>query len=260
MKKWMSFLLLALTLILAVGAAAEDMEPVYTIGGAELISAEEVVEGQVYQSELRRVGYSEYSWYYVTMPEDGQVVLYVQPSPVSGTVSASTASGKTIAHKKYEPNEGCALVVDAYKDERVYFNLYFGGWDKKTVYTLFTICFSGTHVQGEYPTTVLHATCTAPGREEYYCTICQQVTQANELPIIAHEAGEWKTEIPADCEHDGLAVQRCAVCEQELANREIAALGHMPSEKVTVSQASCLETFEILIDFIKADNKKFLHL
>ena len=54
MKKWMHFLLLAMVLAFAVGAVADEAEPLRTTGGEAMASAEVVSSDQLYHSTIRR--------------------------------------------------------------------------------------------------------------------------------------------------------------------------------------------------------------
>ena len=86
--------------------------------------------------------------------------------------------------------------------------------------------------------TVKEATCSAVGREENVCTICDAVLETREIETIDHSYGEWEIVTDATCVLDGEKQQTCSDCGALLESETIPAHGHADAW-VTVKEATC---------------------
>ncbi len=100
-----------------------------------------------------------------------------------------------------------------------------------------TMTESHTHVAGN-TAVVRAADCTRAGEEAVYCSVCGEVIEKREIPVVEHTPGQWGVAAEATCVTPGKAVTGCTVCGQEMT-KEIPAAGHNVGRWATVTYATC---------------------
>jgi hypothetical protein len=81
-------------------------------------------------------------------------------------------------------------------------------------------------------------TCKEAGYECYKCTNCGTEYMREELDIIDHISGDWKTVETATCSEDGYKIRKCTMCGEETHRETIPATGHSYEESI-VTEPTC---------------------
>lgn len=88
--------------------------------------------------------------------------------------------------------------------------------------------------------TVKEATCSAVGREENVCTICDTVLETREIAKSEHIPGKWEITQQPTCTQTGLMQQTCALCGALLGEPVVIdAHDHDNGAWRTVLEATC---------------------
>lgn len=101
-----------------------------------------------------------------------------------------------------------------------------------------TRCLRGEHEFSSTFTVDKESTCTEKGSKSKHCIYCGEKSEATELPLKAHQYGEWSVKIPASCDVKGVEARYCVVCNDE-QTRESAALEHEWSAWTVAVEATC---------------------
>lgn len=101
-----------------------------------------------------------------------------------------------------------------------------------------TRCLRGEHEFSSTFTVDKESTCTEKGSKSKHCIYCGEKSEATELPLKAHQYGEWSVKIPASCDVKGVEARYCVVCNDE-QTRESAALEHEWSAWTVTVEATC---------------------
>lgn len=92
-----------------------------------------------------------------------------------------------------------------------------------------------------YSENIVEPTCITGGYTTYKCS-CGDSYSADNTPALGHDMGGWSVKTEPTCIGKGVEVRECSRCDYE-ETREIPAKGHsLETEKVTVKEATCLET------------------
>ena len=79
------------------------------------------------------------------------------------------------------------------------------------------------------------ATCTEEGSESKVCTMCGKWLESREVPMIDHNPGDWMVERVTTCTVAGILAKKCTECSTILETQDIPVTGHSPGEwEVTV--------------------------
>lgn len=96
------------------------------------------------------------------------------------------------------------------------------------------------HSYGDW-TTVSAATCTAKGKRQRTCTVCNHVEEEEIAPLSAsgeHQWGEWNVTKEADCGVTGSRNHTCSVCHIT-ESEDIPALTHQWGNETILQAATC---------------------
>ena len=96
------------------------------------------------------------------------------------------------------------------------------------------------HGHAEAWITVKEATCSAVGREENVCTICDAVLETREIAKSEHIPGKWEITLQPTCTQAGLMQQTCALCGALIGEPVVIdAHDHDNGAWRTVLEATC---------------------
>lgn len=74
------------------------------------------------------------------------------------------------------------------------------------------------------------ATCTKEGSESKVCTMCGKWLDSREIPMIDHNPGDWMVERVTTCTVAGILAKKCTECSTILETQDIPATGHSPGD------------------------------
>ena len=95
------------------------------------------------------------------------------------------------------------------------------------------------HEHNENVVETTPATCTAPGKEVYKCSVCGKTIKTNVLPALGHNYEQTVT--APTCTKGGFTTHTCTRCDHFYVDSAVAALGH--TEVIDQAKAStCTET------------------
>lgn len=96
------------------------------------------------------------------------------------------------------------------------------------------------HGHAEAWITIKEATCSAVGREENVCTICDAVLETREIAKSEHIPGKWEITLQPTCTQAGLMQQTCALCGALIGEPVVIdAHDHDNGAWRTVLEATC---------------------
>ena len=96
------------------------------------------------------------------------------------------------------------------------------------------VIYATGHTEGEWTQTEA-STCTVPGEEAVFCTVCGDVLETRKTEKLSHTYGDWITLTEADCVHDGSQYKCCEFCDAKEVEK-VPAFGHTEGEAVTENQ------------------------
>ena len=101
------------------------------------------------------------------------------------------------------------------------------------------------HVQ--YKLAAKEPTCTEDGyTERAWCEVCEKtLVEAQKIPALGHDYGEWIITSPAGCTEEGVEEQSCSRCGLR-KEKSIPAKGH--NEETETKEATCIEEGYITTD------------
>lgn len=82
------------------------------------------------------------------------------------------------------------------------------------------------------------ASCTETGLSVKICTVCNQIAETQEIPMLEH-TGEWKVGREATCTKEGSESKVCTMCGKWLDSREIPMIDHNPGDWVVERVTTC---------------------